>query len=939
MENLTTEAKEFLTEMQKTESNLNLKNLSKLEDSSKKFDLNDHLINFLNKLNFGSDKDSKKEKYCLSCKAFFEAECLEEHTSHEVVDHSKDLKNTQFITQLFDKLESKFFNEFKTDLDIYDSLLSSQIQKSIEKLLDVLNSFKVAKVQDMENLKHNQKINFQVLKKNFFELKFKFSQFYKKNDIFLNLSSTPYTSNNANISNINNCSINNNNSTANASTANICKSGAQNLINVSSNNNNLNTTNVNNLNNTKLNALNTSGFNSLNKSLSRLNKPAKASVSGSKLMNEVFYLINLDLNRQIEATESKLELFLEQEKTKLKFQADEVDKLINKFINTIENVKEEKKITKLDDSGIEASLANTYKFPDFTHNLHLRLSKYSEIFDKLNFTLMDLKNPNSYKKIEGLIGNMENDVIYKLSQKAVGKLSDTDMLNFPDFGCETEIKNNGDTILCPNYLDDERALTYANCATDSNHPTSPRKKAIDFTKITIQENKLKLEDCKFPLLPPYPLSVKNKDNAYNSFKQGVSLNNNYKNYINFSNNLLAYNNNNKNNTNNFKSKSDGKDNCLLRGKSLKETLSSGNSEFELNAGANKPIATRANLNQSDAINCSSYNSSNNLNININSSLNQTTKSLSYWKSKEDLIRKYLILSLMGTYDDIQELEEEHENLQINNANNSKYEKILKDSNYLNNIQDPILAKVIETTNEILIYDKKSFSIIKHKVNLNKDLHGIEFFLDGCRTILANDKIYITGGRDISQQYSTCLEYDYKFNLIKKIENMKNQRAYHSLIFNSNLMKIFAVGGERNKTCEEYDLFRASWKSLPELNFPRAYINCFVNKSSSLLYAFFGLKGEITKDNFTEAIEVLNLDNKAQGWVKIEYSNKSDINLKSKYVQVFPIEPEKLLIVGNAFTRYNSKNFAIYDLKIDNISKIDSRIILEIKRRSKTDPEL
>ena len=100
------------------------------------------------------------------------------------------------------------------------------------------------------------------------------------------------------------------------------------------------------------------------------------------------------------------------------------------------------------------------------------------------------------------------------------------------------------------------------------------------------------------------------------------------------------------------------------------------------------------------------------------------------------------------------------------------------------------------------------------------------------------------------------------------------------------------------------------------------------------YAFFGEKGEITKNNFTDTVEILNLEKKELGWRKVEYSNKSDIDLKNRCVRVFPIESDKLLIVGNCITRYNHQNFAVYDLKIDNISKLDSRMMMVIKKKSK-----
>jgi len=511
---------------------------------------------------------------------------------------------------------------------------------------------------------------------------------------------------------------------------------------------------------------------------------------------------------------------------------------------------------------------------------------------------------------------MENDIIYKLSQRNANCVNESKLF-IPESCYEMDLKNIVDNL---DVLDN----------LESNYKSN-RNVIIENNS---QENLENFKVGKIELL-----TAKNKENI------------DFKNKFNF---------NNKNNDE-FKSKSDNKANQTLNelNKISSEFILTNNNKQITDIHLNKQKDFQQRRKNNLSLNLENINLENNSKmfnstINKNQShlnlhsheqssrlndINNTTlnKSISFWKNKEEILKKYLILSLMGTYEEIQEIEEE-ENANPN-LNNSKIEKIMKENDYLTNINDPIIAKIIENSNEILIYDKKSCSIAKHKVNLKKEIHGIENFLDGSRTIIAMDKIFILGGRDALQQYSLCLEYDYKFNFIKKIPNMINPRAYHTLIFNHRSIKISAIGGENNKSCEEYDLYKGTWNKLPDLNIPRAYINCYINKNKNIIYALFGLKGEITKDNFTDTVEILELDKKEKGWIKIDYFNKCDINLKTKYVHVFPIEPEKLLIVGNCYSRYNHKTFAIYDLKIDNISKIDSRIILEIRRKSKNDPAL
>lgn len=822
------------------------------KQAEKPFELNDHLFNFLNKLNF-QDEGSENSKYCLTCKTFYDNNEFA-HCEHEVLDNNRDLKNTEIINELFEKIEEKFFVEFVNDLDKFEGSLIKQIETSVKKTTKLLEDLKKKKHEDIKKFRGNHKINFANLKKDFFELKFKFSQFYKKNDEFLK-SNNAYANPNLNATNLNttNSQINNNN---------ISKSK------------DMNCTNINQT--TMLNA-------------SKI--PGKKETKEGKILREVFCLINYDLNSQIDQTEKKLQNYLGSEKEKLKSQADELEKIFNQFSTQIIDLKENRQ---LKDENSEVQLDFIDKnFPNFTHCMNLRLKKYSDILDKINVTINDIKNPKTYKKIEGYIGNLEPDIFFKMAEKNnlnFGKstynlFANVDKKNLP----EMDLKNIVDNF---DYLDTEEPM-------NPKSTKNGKGKNINFKSMSDTKNLDKKDSLKYKT---------NDASDFELFTEEIEKEKSKR--VNNMKNSSNTKNNNSNNNSNIKHK---------------KTTSLNFKDLDLNNTGS--IISNNNTSKAGGGNLNVTNYNNTMNTTM---LNKST----FWKQKEDLIKKYMILSLMGTCDDIRTIEEETQQ-----GNFEEYDKAVCNTNYITTAKDPVVANVIASTNEILIYDKKTFTMTRNKVRLDRDLHGIDAFLDGCRTALANDKLYITGGRDAYTEYNIVLEYDYKENKIKSVTPMKQKRAYHTLVFDQVIMKLFAIGGENNKTCEELDLYRGHWESLPDLNVPRAYTNCFLNKNHKNLYCFFGVKDEITKDNYSPCVEVLNFDKIERGWIKIDYTNKCDINLRCRYVQVFPIEMDKLLMVGSGISRYNTMNFAIYDMKLDDLTKLSSKYIGIIRKRSLNDPNL
>ena len=59
--------------------------------------------------------------------------------------------------------------------------------------------------------------------------------------------------------------------------------------------------------------------------------------------------------------------------------------------------------------------------------------------------------------------------------------------------------------------------------------------------------------------------------------------------------------------------------------------------------------------------------------------------------------------------------------------------------------DTDLAKPIPGTNEMQLYDRKTSTITKNVLKFDKKKHKYIYFLNGCRSILVKDLLYILGG--------------------------------------------------------------------------------------------------------------------------------------------------------------------------------------------------
>ena len=244
-----------------------------------------------------------------------------------------------------------------------------------------------------------------------------------------------------------------------------------------------------------------------------------------------------------------------------------------------------------------------------------------------------------------------------------------------------------------------------------------------------------------------------------------------------------------------------------------------------------------------------------------------------------------------------------------------------------------VCKIIEGTNQIMIYDKKQKKIIKKKLKLMKNPHGYTKFPLGCRSILVGEKLYITGGKDEFMEYPNCLIYDKKTEKIKRIMDMRNPRSYHTMVFNNIFETMMVVGGEHNYTVEIFDPLTNRWQELPELNIPRAIPLFYFDEGRGNMYVLFGVEGDYQKPTYTDSIEILDLTELNQGWMKIIYNNKARMDLKC-FLNLYPLNDFLMLIYGGLESRQSKRNACVYNLVKAEMTKIDKQLMEEIRNEAK-----
>ena len=243
------------------------------------------------------------------------------------------------------------------------------------------------------------------------------------------------------------------------------------------------------------------------------------------------------------------------------------------------------------------------------------------------------------------------------------------------------------------------------------------------------------------------------------------------------------------------------------------------------------------------------------------------------------------------------------------------------------------VKPIIGTNYIQFYDPITTKISRMQILLEKDKHGYNVFPDGCRHILIENKLYITGGADnCGYPINIVLMFNIENGQLQKIGNLNDNHSYHTIEYLDNFDSLIVIGGENSNSCEIMDLDSKKWTKLPSLNYPRANANIYYNNVTSDLFVLFGMEGKMDKNiKNTDVIEVLELNDIISGWMKVDYYKTVGLDLKISYCLTLPFTRDKLLIYGGSTARSIERRiFALFDMIKNEVIKVDPKTMDLIK---------
>jgi len=277
-----------------------------------------------------------------------------------------------------------------------------------------------------------------------------------------------------------------------------------------------------------------------------------------------------------------------------------------------------------------------------------------------------------------------------------------------------------------------------------------------------------------------------------------------------------------------------------------------------------------------------------------------------------------------------------ENTDPSNQYNMKSVSYL--SNYTNRYNSlKEIAKPIIGTNQIQLFFPKSQRIIRKNTSLNKEEHGYSLFPEGCRHILIENNLYIIGGTNhVRQPINFVLVYNVLFGTLKRLPDMVFNHSYHTVEYLENFDSIISIGGENSNQCEIMNLEDKKWRKLPSLYYSRANANIYYNNLTSELFVLFGICGIMCdKINYSDSIEVLELNNIKKGWIIVDYYKTPGLNLKVNYCMTMPFTKEQLLIYGGSNMRSFTKNiYALFHMTKNECNKVDTQTMELIKLEEK-----
>ena len=249
-----------------------------------------------------------------------------------------------------------------------------------------------------------------------------------------------------------------------------------------------------------------------------------------------------------------------------------------------------------------------------------------------------------------------------------------------------------------------------------------------------------------------------------------------------------------------------------------------------------------------------------------------------------------------------------------------------------------MAKPIIGTNQIQLFSPNNQKMVRKTTTLNRDEHGYNLFPAGCRHILVEDNLYIIGGTNhVRIPINIVLVYHIPSGVLKRLPDLNTTHSYHTVEYLENYDSIICIGGENSSSCEIMNLENKKWYKLPNLNVPRANSNIYLNNINGELFVLFGICGIMSEriNNYSDSIEVLELNDISQGWIKVDYYKTPGLNLRVNYCMTIPFTRNQLVVYGGSNMRSFSQNiYALFHMIKNECIKVDTQTMELIKLEEK-----
>lgn len=203
---------------------------------------------------------------------------------------------------------------------------------------------------------------------------------------------------------------------------------------------------------------------------------------------------------------------------------------------------------------------------------------------------------------------------------------------------------------------------------------------------------------------------------------------------------------------------------------------------------------------------------------------------------------------------------------------------------INIISSPVFPADLPSNNlSLILFDKITGMFeVKKIIIKDEDINlSVSNFSAYCNM---DNKLFISGGMQNEtgqNQLSNIFFYiDLKTLEIKRLPNLKENRAWHSMIFVPEKY-IFVVSGLGSKTVELYDYENGIIEEDSALNEMRCECSCCV-VNNMYLFVFCGY---LENFGFLHSIEKSNLRKKKRKWEVVNYKRENDIFF---YPSFFPL---------------------------------------------------